>query len=187
MSNNYTIILPLMICTVIATLLGRRLVGGTVYELKLVRRGIDWARARRPGDLRLVRVSSVVRAPSVIAKVDDRIEDVARALHGSDDLVVPIVDGAAFVGILTATDLAVAVATGNGSHPVATIPSRVPETLPADASLEQAAALLAEPDTPLIPILDSNGHLAGIITRRDVLDAYRSSIDLFARPAVLAR
>jgi len=41
MSDDYTIVLPLMIATVIATSLGRRLIGGTVYELKLMRRGID--------------------------------------------------------------------------------------------------------------------------------------------------
>ena len=39
MSDNYTIILPLMVCTVLASLLGRRLIGGTVYELKLSGRG----------------------------------------------------------------------------------------------------------------------------------------------------
>ncbi len=48
MSDDYTIVLPLMIATVIATSLGRRLIGGTVYELKLMRRGIDWKRVRRP-------------------------------------------------------------------------------------------------------------------------------------------
>jgi CIC family chloride channel protein len=46
MSNNYTIILPLMIAVVIATLLGRRLLGATIYERKLLRRGIDLQRIR---------------------------------------------------------------------------------------------------------------------------------------------
>jgi CIC family chloride channel protein len=92
MSNDYTVILPLMICTVVASLLGRRLIGGTVYELKLARRGIDWARARHPGDLRLVRVSSVVRKPAILANVDDHIEQVAEALNGSGESALPIVD-----------------------------------------------------------------------------------------------
>jgi CIC family chloride channel protein len=49
MSSDYTIILPLMVCTVIATLLGRRLLGYTIYEMKVVRQGIDWMRACNPG------------------------------------------------------------------------------------------------------------------------------------------
>jgi CIC family chloride channel protein len=52
MSDDYTIILPLMIASVIASILGRRFINGTVYELKLMRRGIDW--------------ESVKNAPAVI-------------------------------------------------------------------------------------------------------------------------
>jgi CIC family chloride channel protein len=177
MSNNYTIILPLMVCTVLASLVGRRLVGGTVYELKLIRRGIDWARARRPGDLRHVRVSSVVRTPTAVANVADRIADVARTIGASDELVVPVIDDGRLVGIVTASDLAVAVATGKGLRPITLISRPADETLPMDATLEQAAALLAEPDTPLIPVTGPKGELLGIITRRDVLDTYRNSLD----------
>ena len=177
MSDNYTIILPLMVCTVLASLLGRRLVGGTVYELKLMRRGIDWARARRPGDLRHVRLSSVVRTSNVVANATDRIADVARTIGASDELVVPVIDDGRLAGIVTASDLAVAVTNGNGSQSVARISRPAHETLPIDATLEQAAALLAEPDTPLIPVTGPNGELVGIITRRDVLDTYRNSVD----------
>jgi CIC family chloride channel protein len=177
MSNDYTIILPLMICTVVASLLGRRLIGGTVYELKLARRGIDWARARHPGDLRLVRVSSVMRTPAVVANVDDRIEQVAQSLHGSDELVVPVVEEGWLTGVASAADIAVAVATGKGLRPISEISKPVAETLPVDATLEQAAALLAEPETPLLPVLGKDGQLLGVITRRDVLNAYRSSIE----------
>jgi chloride channel protein, CIC family len=46
MSNDYLIMLPLMVCVVIATLVGRKLLGSTVYEMKLTRRGIDWQRVR---------------------------------------------------------------------------------------------------------------------------------------------
>ena len=67
MSGDYTIVLPLMIATVIATVLGRRLIGGTVYELKLIRRGIDWARVRRPRLLARVRVGTIAREPSIVA------------------------------------------------------------------------------------------------------------------------
>ncbi len=48
MSNDYRIILPLMVSVVIASLLGRYLLGYTVYEQKLVRQGIDWATTRGP-------------------------------------------------------------------------------------------------------------------------------------------
>ncbi len=68
MSSDYTIILPLMVCTVIATLLGRRLLGYTIYEMKLFRQGIDWKRARNSGFFSRVRVSAVEREVPVVAK-----------------------------------------------------------------------------------------------------------------------
>ena len=49
---------------------------------------------------------------------------------------------------------------------------------PAD-SLEEAAVALADPATPLLPVIDpQSGALLGIVTRRDVLDAYRSRVDI---------
>jgi CIC family chloride channel protein len=176
MSDNYTIILPLMICTVIATLLGRRLVGGTVYEIKLLRRGIDWARARRPGDLRSIRVSNVLRTPVDVAAASDHIADVARGLETSVELVVPVLDGARFLGIVTARQLAVAMASGGGEGTIGHIVRPATETLPADATLEQAAALLAAADTPLVPVVAADGSLVGIVTRRDVLNVYRNAV-----------
>jgi CIC family chloride channel protein len=47
MSSDYRIILPLMVAAVIAALLGRYLLGYTIYEMKLVRQGIDLLAARR--------------------------------------------------------------------------------------------------------------------------------------------
>ncbi len=88
-----------------------------------------------------------------------------------------MIDDGRLAGIVTASDLAVAVATGRGSHLITSITRPARETLPIDATLEQAAALLAEPDTPLLPVTGSDGKLAGIITRRDVLDTYRNSIE----------
>ena len=65
MSNDYTIILPLMVCVVIATIVGRRMLGSTVYEMKLIRRGIDWQRVRRPRFLSRVNIGMIRRDPPV--------------------------------------------------------------------------------------------------------------------------
>jgi CIC family chloride channel protein len=51
MSSDYRIILPLMVAVVIASLLGRYFLGYTIYETKLIRQGIDWARIRQSGEV----------------------------------------------------------------------------------------------------------------------------------------
>ncbi|HEY8321642.1 MAG TPA: chloride channel protein [Candidatus Baltobacteraceae bacterium] len=178
MSDDYTIILPLMVCTVIATILGRRLLGYTVYELKLVRRGIDWARARRPRPFSRVLVAGVERAPTVVAALDDRIDAIAARLEGSAEFVIPVVRSDTFVGVVTAADVAAKMR----SEPHATIASivRAPRSvLHSDDTLEGAATAMADPDVELLAVVDrATGALQGIVTRRDVLRAYVARTDL---------
>ena len=70
MTNDYKIILPLMITTIIATLIASRLHKESIYTLKLVRRGIDIFAGREVNVLRSLKVSSVVKQS--IELVDER-------------------------------------------------------------------------------------------------------------------
>ncbi|HEY8297417.1 MAG TPA: chloride channel protein [Candidatus Baltobacteraceae bacterium] len=178
MSDDYTIILPLMICTVIATVLGRRLLGHTVYEMKLVRQGIDWMTVRRPRLLTRVSVTVVERQPPIVAHAGETVADVAKRLHGSEEFVVPVSEERKFTGFVTATDIAATLAAGSSSTLVREIARKSAAKLTRADTLEQAATLMADLGTPLLPVVDpSDGTLLGIVTRRDVLDAYRNAAD----------
>lgn len=178
MSNDYTIILPLMVCTVIATLLGRKLLGYTIYEMKLVRRGIDWARVRRPRPLTHVRVTTVEHQPPVVASPDDRLSDIARHLGETPEFVVPVCRDGRFLGVVLASDIAAQLAQDplqTVAHSMRTIPA----TLQRADTLEQAAVAMADPEIPMLPIVDpETGKLLGIVTRRDVLNAYRDRVNV---------
>ncbi|MFY9779704.1 MAG: chloride channel protein [Candidatus Baltobacteraceae bacterium] len=176
MSSDYTIVLPLMISTVIATLLGRRLCGYTIYEMKLVRQGIDWARARNPGFFTRVRVSSVARQAPVVARSGETVRSVAARLHGTEELAVPVVDGSHFLGLVAVSEIASTLAkTPSDDVRIESITRPAVATLVSSDTLEQAAILMADPRAPLLPVLDpETGALVGIVTRSDVLNAYRS-------------
>jgi chloride channel protein, CIC family len=179
MSDDYTIVLPLMICVVIATVLGRRMIGSTVYELKLLRRGIDWQRVRRPRFLARVQVSAIQRTPPVVAAPEESIAAVAERMRQTDELAIPLCLGARFVGLVRSSDVAHAVARGDGHRHVDSIARRVEEHLSAGDSVEKAATLMADGAVPLLPVVDERtGDLLGIITRRDVLQVYRSTVDV---------
>lgn len=173
MSSDYTIILPLMIATVIATILGRRLLGSTVYELKLVRRGIDWQRIRRPHVLATVRAASVVGQQPQTARGDESIATVAARLPADADGIT-VVDGTTLVGVVGAAALG-AHALRTPDAPMRSIVHGVPIVLRATDPLERAADLLTDPTVALVPIVAEDGTFAGTVTRRDVLDAFRSA------------
>ena len=176
MSSDYTIILPLMVTVVIASLLGRRFLGSTIYERKLLRRGVDWQKARHPRFFTRLAVSSVGRLPPLVAQVSQSIASVASSTEGDRELVVPVCDGERFVGTATTADLARAVASGAGNQSVASILREGRERLSPNDTLERAANLMADVDTPLLPVIsEDDGHLLAIVTRRDLLNAYRSS------------
>ena len=175
MSDDYTIILPLMIATVIATILGRRFLGSTVYEMKLLRRGIDWQRVRRPAALARTLVSAVERTPGVVARDTEFARDVVGRLRDTNEAAVPVIDATgALVGVVSVADLA-----WHAAHePLTSVGSIAPAaraTLLSNETLERAADLMADPAIALLPIVeDGSQRLVAIVTRRDVLDAYRS-------------
>jgi CIC family chloride channel protein len=178
MSSDYTIILPLMVTVVIASLMGRRLLGSTIYERKLLRRGVDWQRARRPRFFSRLTVSSVERVPPLVAQANQTILSLLAAGSGKHELAFPVCEGERFVGIVTGTDLARAALAGAGDAPIRSILRACPEHLTLDDTLERAATLMAEADTPLLPVVGAKDSLLrGIVTRHDLLDAYRSSGD----------
>jgi len=178
MSNDYRIILPLMVCVVISTVVGRRLLGSTVYEMKLTRRGIDWQSVRRPRFLSRVNVSTIARSAPVIAQLNDQITDVVERDRESAELAVPVCNNRRFIGIVTSSDLAVALREGKGEQRISSIVTTMDHVLEPDDTVERAATLMADASLPLLPVVDpSDRRLLGIVTRRDVLAAYRSLVD----------
>jgi CBS domain-containing protein len=141
----------------------------------LIRRGVDWERARHPRFFSKLSVESVARMPASVAQASDAIDSLL--VDGTvAEGVVPVCDGDRFVGIVTAVDLARAAVRHENASPIATIVRAVPEAVRPSDTLERAATLMADAQTPLLPVLDGeNQHLVGIVTRRDLLLAYGSS------------
>ncbi len=179
MSSDYRIILPLMVCVVIATVVGRRLLGSTVYEMKLIRRGVDWQRVRRPRFLSRVKIATIARSAPVIAQLNDLIADVVVRAGEAGELAVPVCNNQRFVGIVPSSDLAVALAEGKGGQRISSVVQAMDHVLEPDDTVERAATLMADAPVPLLPVVDPHDqHLVGIVTRRDVLQAYRSLADV---------
>lgn len=177
MSNDYTIILPLMVSTVIATLLGRRFISGTVYELKLIRRGINWEAVRRPRALARRNVASIESKEAFTADPDEPISEVAKRIGADNEWAIPIVKNERCIGIVTLADLIEHVRT-QPLLPIGRIARQTPTLSPAD-SFERAATLLADQDVHALPVESPETRkFIGMVTRRDVLEAYRGAVRL---------
>ncbi|HTX03515.1 MAG TPA: chloride channel protein [Candidatus Acidoferrales bacterium] len=177
MSNDYLIVLPLMVATVIATIIGRRLIRGTVYELKLIRRGINWEAARHPRLLTRRNVASIQRELPPVGYAGEPLSEIAKRISTSAEGAIPVLRDGHCIGIVPFPDFIEHLR----SEPHAPIDSiaRPTETLVPEDSFERAATLLADPGIAALPVSDpTTGNFIGMITRRDVLEAYRSAVQL---------
>ncbi len=174
-SQDYHVILPLLLTTVVATVAARRLRPGSVYTDELKRRGLSWEGSAEERALRSIRVRDILRenvpllpptvpvADIVKTLLSTRLKNlyvgdaVGSRLQGQIDLhtVKAAIDAPELQGLVIAGDIA---------RPV---PSISP-----DASIVEANEALWRSEDEQLPVVDpESGKFLGIVTRRDLLGA----------------
>jgi CBS domain-containing protein len=144
-----------------------------------------------------------VMTPNVITvKRDAKFEDIAAALREHRISAVPVVDEESrVIGVVSESDLLAKLAFGidedrspgtagilhwhqlEKAHAVtaAELMTSPPMTASPDDTVEQAARVMYKRNVKRLPVTDSGGHLAGIVSRADVLAVYtRADADIAA-------
>lgn len=182
MSGDYRLILPLMLATVIATIVSERLRKENIYTLKLVRRGIQLQSGRDVDVMQGVTVAEVMRT-SVDTVAPDlnlgELIDVMSRTHHHGVLVLDR-DGGLW-GIVTVSDVDRALADGVPRRTtVAEIGTPREHLLLAypDESIDAALARMAPRGLGHLPVVDRNNpdHLLGLIRRPDIIRAYNLAL-----------
>ncbi len=83
LTNDYKIILPLMITTIIATLVAQRLQNESIYTLKLIRRGINIFGGREMNVLRSLKVRDIVKQGIDIINESDSFKAILTKVSSS--------------------------------------------------------------------------------------------------------
>lgn len=178
MSGDYKLILPLMLATVLATLVAERIFPESIYTFKLKLKGISLDRGRDVDILQSVTVDevmtrSVQTVPETMSLVD--LSDLFAQTHRHG---FPMLDiNGRLSGIITINDLDRAVDNG--------LPRRTPAR---EIGTLRGQLLVATPDQPVgdvlrrmgtrglgrMPVVDKNepDHLIGMIRRSDIIRAY---------------
>lgn len=179
LTGEYTIILPLMLAIVLATLTGRLLSRDTIYTLKLRRRGIDiTAPAPRFGGRSVATVME--NAPDPLPASTELAEAVKR-LNLPGHGVLPVVGSTGrFLGTVDACQVTQALAASAGHEPeppptagqIAALTACVTADMPLSAAVP---VLVSARGTP-VPVLDPGRHrLVGWLTPHAALRALGAS------------
>lgn len=178
MSGDYHLILPLMLATVLATLVSEQLMKDSIYTLKLTQRGIRVQDGRDEDVLEGITVSEVMQRDIASVPATLTLTEISHRLSHSHQHGFPVVDGGGqLVGIVTLSDLERAVQEAlPPDTPVSqfAMPYKRLIVLPPTSSIGEALQAMERASIGRIPIVDplDSHQLLGLVTRYDVVSAY---------------
>ena len=173
MTGNYDVILPLMLCAVVATFVSRRLEPESLYTSVLRRRRVEVPRGLSPNWLEAASVQDVVvpdaQAVRAALPFPQVVELLLSSPPGSD---VYVVDGERRpLGVVSLGALR-----GRLGDPVALSHLVAADVMDARVtpvglghSLSEAALRFADTPHERLPVVDDQGRLVGTLSKREVL------------------
>ncbi len=178
LTNDYRLILPIMLAAVVCVFLAERIEPDGVYALGLRRQGIRLKQGRDIDVLQglTVREVMVTPAPSIpeqapLIALRDSLRDT-----GLRSLCV-IDDAGTLVGIVTYKDLQSAFARGGEALTVGDICSRDIVMTTPDEPLGQAIRSMAARDLGRLPVVTPGTHTPiGMLSRIDIVRGYNTAI-----------
>ena len=106
MTNDYRIILPLMVAVVFSTLVARRLYEPSIYTIKLIKRGIFLKGGKDAAILRAMKVSEVMKTDFKTIPADMPLNQIMQKVETSRGTDFAVINGRGkFIGMLSLLDL----------------------------------------------------------------------------------
>ncbi len=178
MSGNYTLILPMLIAGTLSQVMFYSIRKKGVFTHKLSRLGVQFGRGK---DLNILEAIDVTRAMhrgvETITK-DTPLREVRGIFEDSQHHGFPVVDvDGALCGMVTTSDLASHRDYGDDAS-VYDICSHNLLYLKHNDNCHTAIAMLEDNHIGRIPVLDRDGRPYGIITRSDIIGAYKLALQI---------
>ena len=181
MTGDYKIILPLMITCIISTLVARKLCGESIYTFKLIRRGINIRGGKEVNILSSMSVKNVMYHTVEIVPENLHLKEFAKGLPQSrSNNFVIVNDKEQITGILTFLDYYDNLFNGKLDDQMTVKDIMTPEvvTVSIEDNLGTAMEKITAGDFSILPVVSADDplKLLGILTRRDILEAYDQAV-----------
>ncbi|MHC5012050.1 MAG: chloride channel protein, partial [Planctomycetota bacterium] len=177
-TNDVKLVLPLMGACVLSYLLASALDRETIYTEVLARKGIRLEGGRDRAVLSALRVRDVMTPSYLSLSEDAPLEDVRAMVLRGTQRVIPVLDhGGRLHGVVSldrGTE-SLQLEQPLGLVVAADLDAWVDPLHPSD-SLDEALHSLASQDTEGLPVVGPDGHMLGLLTRRDLLRAYDAAL-----------
>jgi CIC family chloride channel protein len=182
MTGDYGLILPLMLTSVLAYGIARRLHPESIYTEWLVRRGVVLSHGADAAVLARLPVHECLNRHAVVIPAASSLPQIVASISGSQQTEFPVVDAdRRLVGMVTQATVREALEDGErlGAILLAAdlaVPERDPLT--SDDTLLTALRRLGGREVTLLPVVhpDDRERLEGTVSRHDVMAAYERGL-----------
>jgi len=181
LTQDYRVILPIMISGVVALAIAQRFEPSSIYTLKLLRRGVRFGMSAELRILRQISVSEIPIKEVVLVHPEEPVEELLR--HGrerqaTDFVVVDSEDG--FLGMVTDEDLRIAMLESE-ALPLLLVSELMRDDVPLvqmDETLDGVLDKFAGGYGACLPVVGPNrsNQVVGLITRRAVMNRYQQAL-----------
>ncbi len=180
MTNDYSIVMPLMLTVVIAHTIARRLEPDSLYSGWLRRRGESVGRGADRDTLAGLRVADAYDRDAIVLEENAPVHDFILHTVNRDQVYFPVVDEERnLIGVVALGDLSEVTAnSGNLAELiVAADVARPTETVTPEDSLLEAIRKMGVRGAAAVPVVDGpSGRYLGLITRSHVLSLYERAV-----------
>ncbi|MEG5137837.1 MULTISPECIES: chloride channel protein [unclassified Microcoleus] len=167
---DFKLVLPLMICSVVAYLVAEKVDSGSLYSHLLEFNGIQLTQVKAASNtLSDLHANDVMQRRVETLSSLLTLEEVMQAFSRSHHRGFPVVDGGKLVGIVSQTDLANASNRNfSGNSLLKEFMTVQPITVKATDTLSEVLYRLNNYHLSRLPVVEGR-HLVGIITRSDII------------------
>lgn len=178
MTGAYTIILPVMTAVVISTVLSRQMSRGSIYTLKLMRRGVDIGQEEVSDVMRTIKVKDAMTSNFPTVPPEMQVKELMRLIQRTGYHGFPVVgEKKSLFGVVTLTDVERHLSEGENRLTVADIATRSPFVAYPDQSLERVLGATDEEYGRIPVVSESDGRrLLGVLQRQGIIKAYRKRL-----------
>jgi CIC family chloride channel protein len=178
LTNDYRIILPIMLATVVCVFLAERFEPDGIYTLGLARKGIRLKQAREIDLMQVLTVRDAMITPAPTIRTDQPLVDLRDGLSRQRAHGLVVVDEAnRVVGIATLSDLRKAYQDGKGDGHIEDMYIRDVITTEPDEPLWTAVRKMGAKAIERLPVIDPvTREAVGVLTRNGIMRAYNEAI-----------
>ena len=190
LTGDYEIILPVMIACILSTVVASSLKDESIYTQKLKWKGISLRQGREENVLRHVSILDLLRRDHASFQEDTPLPAILAEALGSTETTFPVVtEDGRLSGAIRIQDIhrALDAQGALGSVLVAADMANPIRTIGEDDSVERALDLLSEGGAGLLPVVDREDKLLGVVLASEVMERYAHELKKLRIAATLSQ